>query len=135
VVVAEKPVQHTRVARGEVAVHARGCHPGVQRPRGDPVRRDRLFLERALLVVGPRPQPLAELADLHRPQLLAGHPGGGRGVAGEGWHPGRAGEGSDGSGDLRGEPEAERALVMADPSLGELRTLCGPQAMYTRPGC
>jgi hypothetical protein len=62
-------------------------------------------------------------------------PAAGGASRGRGGTPAAPGKEATRSGDLRGEPEAERALVMADPSLGELRTLCGPQAMYTRPGC
>lgn len=73
------------------------------------VRGDRLLLVRALLLVGPRAQPVAELADHHGPQLLDVS------SAGAACAEGRAAAGTPRSGvtiatrsgDLRGEePEA-----------------------------
>jgi hypothetical protein len=69
VVVAEEPVQHRGVAGGEVTLNAPGSHPRVERAGGLRVGGDGLLVERPLLLVGVRPQPLLELADHHRPQL------------------------------------------------------------------
>jgi hypothetical protein len=69
-VLGEELVQHRHVARGEVTVDALGGHPPIQGAGGLGVPDDRLLLERPLVLVGLRPQPHAELADLHLPQLL-----------------------------------------------------------------
>jgi Homeodomain-like domain-containing protein len=65
-------VQHRHVARGEVTVDPLDRHPPVQDAGRLGVPDDRLLLERPLVLVRLRPQPRAELADLHLPQLLRG---------------------------------------------------------------
>jgi hypothetical protein len=69
----EEPVDHRGVARGEVAVDPRLVHPQVERAGGFRIGANRLLLERPLVLVGLRPQPGAELADLHDPELVGGH--------------------------------------------------------------
>ena len=56
-------------SRGEVAVDTLSRHPGVQGDRRVGVGGDRVGLERPPVPVGPRPQPVPELADHQPPQL------------------------------------------------------------------
>lgn len=68
----EEQVEQGRVAGGEVFFDLLPAYPQVEDSGGPRVVADRLLLERALVLVGLRPQPRAELADLHLPQLRGG---------------------------------------------------------------
>jgi hypothetical protein len=72
----EELVEHLDVARGEVAVDFLFGHPEAERAGGLRVPADRLVLEGALVLVGLRPQPGAELAypQLPRGDLCGGLP-------------------------------------------------------------